>query len=141
MFSQVKAQLRSRADQLMAGRLRDVSRQYLYPLPLHLGANRMVVRTSDEAEAMLGLLRSALIARGVVSLKPCVVAIDLPRAGRFRIWVDWHELAVPAGGTRISSAVYYCRATPAGFRTEMIAYTRLSMPELNPQLAALALSA
>jgi hypothetical protein len=37
--------------------------------------------------------------------------------------------------------VYYCRKTPDGFRIEMIDYLRLSTPELQPQFAALALSA
>lgn len=141
MFSQVTATLRARADQLMAGRLQDVVQGYTYPLPLHMGAHRIVVRTPDEALAMLGLLRTALIDRGVVQLRPTVTAIDLPRAGRFRVWADWHELAIPVDGTRMSSAVYYCRNTGSGLRTEMVAYTRLSMPELNPQFAALALSA
>jgi hypothetical protein len=141
MFSQVTAHLRSRAERLMNGRIDDLSEHYIYPLPLYLASSRVIVRAPEEAAAMLRLVRAAFLERGVVALDPKVVAIDLPRAGRFRVWVDWHELAVPVEGTRISSAIYYCKATPAGIRTEMVNYTHLSMPELNPQFAALALSA
>ena len=70
-----------------------------------------------------------------------VAMIDLPRAGRFRVWVDWQEIAFPAEASRISQAVYYCRHTALGLRTEMLNYTFLSMPELNGQFEALALSA
>ena len=90
---------------------------------------------------MFCLLRAAYLERGVIALQPRVTAVDLPRAGRFRVWVDWHELAIPADESRLSSAIYYCRSTPAGLRTEMINYTSPTMPELSPHFAALALSA
>ena len=41
----------------------------------------------------------------------------------------------------MSQAVYYCRETELGLRTEMLDYTHLSMPELNQEFQALALSA
>lgn len=141
MFSAILSQFRTRADLLLAGDLDQVATCYHYPLPVHLADSLVVVRTPSEARAMLGHLRDQLIARGVVSVRPKIVAMDLPRAGRFRVWVDWTELAIPAEGTRVSSAVYYCRNTPSGLQVEMIDYTRLSMPELNPHFAALALSA
>lgn len=141
MFSMVEAQLRSRAELLLAGQLATVVRDYRLPLPLQLGEERLIVRTQGEALAILATLRQAFLARRVVALQPKVTAIDLPRSGRFRVWVDWQELAIPVDGTRLSSAVYYCRTAPGGVQTEMVEYTRQSMPELNPQFAALALSA
>jgi hypothetical protein len=141
MFSQVHALLRRRADRLLNGHIEDVVSQYIFPLPLYLGSSRVIVRSPDEATAIFGVLRAAYLDRGVVALQPKVIAIDIPRAGRFRVWAEWQELALPVEGTRISSAIYYCKATPAGIQTEMVNYTHLSMPELNPQFAALALSA
>lgn len=139
MFAKVQAQLRTRADLLLTGRLEDLVQQYHYPLPLFLGKSRLIVRNADEGRAMLALLREAFRERGVYAIRPEVRAVDVPTSDRFRFWVDWHEVAADA--TRVSSALYYSRLTPQGMRTEMVTYTRLSMPELNPSFAALALSA
>jgi hypothetical protein len=141
MFSQVGSQLRNRAAWLMAGQYDRIVAAYHFPMLVQLDSSRLVVRTPEEATAMLRLQRAAFAERGVVALKPCVTAMDLPRGGRFRIWVDWQELSLTEQSTPPSSAVYYCRQTPAGFRIEMVDYTRLSMPELRPHFAALALSA
>lgn len=141
MFQDVSAQLRHRADLLMQNRIDELVSFYQCPLPIELGDSRLIVRTTEEGRSMLSLLRSALLERGVFALRPTVVAMDLPRDGRFRLWVDWTEIAPTLADTRMSSAVYYCRATPRGPVNEMLCYTRLSMPELNPQFAELALSA
>jgi hypothetical protein len=141
MIAMVQSQLRLRAELLLAGRLGLVVRDYRIPLLVQLGPDRLLIRTQNEALSILAVLRQALLARRVVAMLPKVTAIDLPKNGRFRVWVDWQELAVPVDGTRLSSTIYYCRQTPGGMRTEMVEYTRLSMPELNQQFAALALSA
>lgn len=141
MFSQVTALLRSRSEKLLNGQLDELAANYVYPLPVHLGPSLVIVRSATEARSILAFLREALAKRGVFAVQPKVVAIDLPRAGRFRVWVDWNELAIPVEGTRRSSAIYYCKTTSDGLKTEMVNYTQLSMPELNPQFAALALSA
>ncbi|HLQ17692.1 MAG TPA: hypothetical protein VK146_01835 [Tabrizicola sp.] len=101
----------------------------------------MIISSADQARIIYDHLRKAYVDRGVVMLRPSVSAIELPRAGRFRVWVDWQEIAFPAEATRISQAVYYCRVSKLGVRTEMLNYTHLSMPELNPEFEALALSA
>jgi hypothetical protein len=77
----------------------------------------------------------------VMIFGPKVVALDLPRGGRFRAWVDWNELTMPVENARLSSVVYYLRETDSGLKTEMVEYTRLSMPELAPQLAAMGMAA
>jgi hypothetical protein len=141
MFSQLTAQLRHRAERLWNGQYDALAAQYVYPLPMYLGPKRLIVRNADEAASMMCLLRAAYLERGVIALQPRVTAVDLPRAGRFRVWVDWHELAIPAEKSRLSSVVYYCRNAPSGLCIEMVNYTRLSMPELHPHFAALALSA
>ena len=141
MFSKVASQLRNRAAWLLAGDYDRIVAQYQFPLPVHLGSSRVIVRSAAEARSMLQLQRLGFMERGVVALIPTVSAMDLPRDGRFRVWVEWHELTLPEQGPVQSSALYYCRQTPAGFRIEMVDYTRLSMPELQPHFAALALSA
>jgi hypothetical protein len=141
MFSHVASQLHNRAAWLLAGQFDRIVAEYCFPLPVHLGPSRVIVRSPDEATAMLRLQRGTFLERGLVALNPCVTAMDLPRGGRFRVWVDWHELARPGQGVQMSSALYYCRQMPARFRIEMVDYTRLSLSDLRPQFAALALSA
>lgn len=141
MFSHVATLLRNRADLLLQGAYDAVAADYHFPLPVFLDGRMVIVRTPDEAKAMLCLQRAAYLQRGVIAVRPQVRALDLPRSGRFRVWVEWQELALPVDGTRISDAVYYCQQSPSGLRIEMVNYTRLSMPELQPHFAALALSA
>jgi hypothetical protein len=141
MFSQVTAYFMRRSDLLLAGDYDKIAAQYIYPLPMYLGCSRVIVRNADEMTSMLCLLRSAYLQRGVITTLPHLTALDLPRSGSFRAWVDWQELALPAEHTRVSSAIYYCRTTATGLKVEMVEYTKMSMPELNPHFAALALSA
>lgn len=141
LFLQIATHLRSRGELLLSGQIDRLVSDYIYPLPIFLHSSRLVIHSPDYAWLVFSHLRAALVERGVVALRPKVSAIDLPRAGRFRIWVDWQEIALPVEATRISQAVYYCRDTGIGLQTEMVNYTHLSMPELDRRFAALALSA
>lgn len=141
LYSQISRHLRTRGELLLSGQFDRMIANYAFPLPVFLKANQLVIHTPDHAAAVFSQLRAALVARGVVSLRPSVSAIDLPRAGRFRVWVDWQEIALPAEETRISQVIYYLRDTDQGLRTEMLDYTHLSMPELDGQIGAHALSA
>jgi hypothetical protein len=141
MYSQITSALCHRAELLLSGRIDHLVEQFAYPLPVFMQSTRLVITSPDQARVIFDHLRLALVERGVVMLRPKISAVDLPRAGRFRVWVDWHEIAFPAEATRMSQAIYYCRISDLGLHTEMLNYTHLSMPELNPQIAALALSA
>jgi hypothetical protein len=140
-YSQVIAQMRSRADRLLRGNLDELVKDYVFPFPVDLMSTRMVVQTPEEGRALLELQRSTLLDRGVTSLQPDVTAVDLPRTGRVRVWVDWHEVGPAQEVMRVSTAIYYCSVHAGALKIEMINYTRLSMPELKPQFAALALTA
>lgn len=141
MNSQVTAHLRSCGDLLLSGRIDEMLTAYLFPLPIFLPAQRMLLHGPEEARAVFTVLRRSLLQSGVVALRPQVQAVELPRGGRSRLWVDWQELVMPAAEMRISQAIYYCRVTDLGPRIEMVNYTRLSMPELHQEFEALALSA
>lgn len=141
LYSQITAHLQTKGELLLSSQFDRLMDSYVFPLPIFLHTSRLVVSAPDQACTVFEHLREALVGRGVVALRPKVSAIDLPRAGRFRVWVDWQEIAFPVEATRVSQAVYYCRDTGIGLQTEMVSYTRLSMPELDRQFAALALSA
>lgn len=136
-YCQVIAQMRRRADGFLAGRLDELVKDYVFPLPIDLLSTRVIARTRLEGRALLELQRNSMVERGIIALQPDVTAVDLPRGGRFRVWVDWHEIAPTPEGARLSSAVYYCCMDGADLKIEMVDYIRLSTPELQPQFAAL----
>jgi hypothetical protein len=138
LYSQVIAQMRRRADHFLAGRLDNLVTDYVFPLPIDLMSTRIIARSRAEGRAMLALQRNSMMERGVIALRPDVTAVDLPRGGRFRVWVDWHEITPLPEGARVSSAVYYCKVAGAELKIEMVDYIRLSTPELQPQFEALA---
>jgi hypothetical protein len=141
MYSELTAQLRAKGEALLCGQIDCLVQGYAYPLPVFIQNTRMVIESPDHARKVLWHLRAALLQRGVVALFPRISAVDLPRSGRFRVWVDWHEMAFPAEATRMSQVIYYCRETEAGIQTEMVNYTSSSMPELNREFQTIALSA
>lgn len=124
----------------MRGDLAAVAADYRFPLPVFLDERRAIVRDAQEAVSMLRLQRAAYLERGVVTVRPRITALDLPRSNRFRVWVDWYEMALPVEGTRMSQVVYYCEKGPQGFRIVMVNNTLMSMPELQPEFLALALA-
>jgi hypothetical protein len=140
-YSGLIAQLRERGEFLLTGQIDRMVESYSYPLPLFMLNKRMVIQSPDHARRILWHLRAALLERGVVALYPQISAVDLPRGGRFRVWVDWQEIAFPAEATRMSQVIYYCRETAFGVQTEMVNYTVTSMAELDSEFEALALSA
>jgi hypothetical protein len=141
LLSRVTTHLRRRAELLLSDQIDLLATTYAYPLPVFLEERRLLIGGAPQARQVLGRLRDSLAERGIVDLRPRITAIDLPRGGRFRVWVDWMEIAVPATGSNLSSAIYYCRDTADGIVTEMVSYTRSATPELNRQIEELALSA
>lgn len=139
--SQITKHFRARGNLLLSGQFDRMAADFAYPLPIFLHSSRLLIASPEQAATVFRQLRDALALRGVVELRPRVSAIELPRAGRFRVWVDWQEIAPSSEETRFSQAVYFCRHTDSGLITEMVNYIRLSMPELDRKFAALALSA
>ena len=141
MHSHIAAQLRFRGELLLAGRIEELLENYIFPLPIFLPDERVLLSGQQEALLFFSLMRQALLRDGIVALRPEVRAVELPRGRRFRVWVDWNELTLTGGAGRSSSAIYFCRATALGPQVEMVNYTRASMPDLAQQFEALALSA
>jgi len=133
--------LRSRSACLLAGQLDPVVASFVYPLPIFAASRWIVLGNADQALSFCRHAHAVLCQRGVVALQPKVTAVELPRGGRFRVWVDWYELALPATGTRLTSAIYYMRDGSAGPQVEMIAYQLSRQSDICPQTEELALSA
>lgn len=105
-YSQITTHLRQRGEALLSGDTGRMVGDFLYPLPVFMQSSRIVITSPGHARVIFDHLRKALVGRGVVTLRPTIAAVDLPRAGRFRVWVDWQEIAFPVEASRMSQAVY-----------------------------------
>ncbi|OYW60066.1 MAG: hypothetical protein B7Z10_08045 [Rhodobacterales bacterium 32-66-7] len=140
-FAQILDLLRNRGEMLISGEVEPLMAEFVFPLPIYLPGRRIVLTSTKQARPYCEVVRTALCDRGVVALRPRVTAMELPRGGRFRVWVDWYELALPVQGTRLTSAVYFMKSGAAGPLTEMISYESPSMPEVCARVEDLMLSA
>jgi|GEM_PF-1294188 len=140
-LSHLTAHLAQRGEMLLSGQTDVLLATYAFPLPVFLEERLLLVRTHDQARSILDRVRGSLADRGIARIRPKVTAVELPRAGRYRVWVDWHRVAVPSDATLLMQAIYYCRDTADGCRIEMVNCTRLEHPGLNRQITALALTA
>lgn len=117
-----------RADLMTSGRIEDLGREHMFPLVLYLGDRQHVVNTLDGYIALVQRLRSAH--PGMINLHAEVTAMDLPRHGRFRVWVTYREKTAVGRGLVQAKAVHFCRETAMGIRTEMSEYAQCSPPRL-----------
>jgi len=123
MFQQVQDQVQRRADLLLAGQFEDMSRDYLFPLPVYLEHHMIALRTRAEGIARAAGLRNLLQMRQIERLTITVRAVEVPRDGRFRVWADWHAVSGSALRSRQLGLVYYMRDTRHGYRSEMLHYS------------------
>ncbi|KAF0115790.1 MAG: Uncharacterized protein FD150_814 [Rhodobacteraceae bacterium] len=140
-LSQLTAQFAQRGAMLLSGQIDMLLASYAFPLPVFLEERLLLVRSQDQARAILDHVCGSLVDRGVARVRPKVTAVELPRAGRYRVWVDWHDGAIPSDASLLMQAIYYCRDTADGSRIEMVNCTRLTHPGLDRQIEAMALSA
>jgi len=139
--SRVSAHFRSQAARMLAGDLCRIGAEYTFPLPIHFPDDMTVAFDLECSSRILAQRRAELMARGVVALRPSITALELPRSGKFRVWIDWKEMSASGEETPGSSAIYYCRSVDNGLQIEMIQYTHLSPPGEKPKQDRLARSA
>lgn len=139
--SQIVAHFQAQADQLLAGDQERFVEMYSLPLPIHSPGGLTVVVDPEGGTDFLNQMRAEWAKRGVVALRPDVSAIELPKANRFRVWIDWKEIDATGVEAPGSTIIYYCRKGPTGLRTEMMQYTRIATPGLVTDQTLIARSA
>ncbi len=136
MYDKVCALIQWRSDLAMAGRFDDLAREFALPLVMYLEDRRMVVQSHEQLAGFLVRLQEARRASGVVQVQSGLTALELPRNGRFRIWVRHHQMDGLGRSMSYSDAVYYTCETPQGLRTEIAEFSTCSVPEIWAGLAA-----
>lgn len=138
MFDKLRHDFQRRAELLLLGQCDDIARAHIYPLPLYLMDRMTVLQRPDQMAEVLREVHLSLRTRRVRHLIADVAAVELPRQGRLRVWIDWEELGEGASGHQVSKSVYFGRMTEAGFRPEAVQFSTLSMPDLRLHLPAVA---
>ena len=119
MYNSVGNLMEWRAGLIMSGRFEDLAREHLYPMPIYVGPERHTFSTPQTMEETYRDIRKRLVSAGVEKLTTRVTAVEVPRRGRFRVWVDWFALRKGEGPNCVALSVEYMRATQNGLRTEM----------------------
>lgn len=139
MYGKVSALMQWRSDLLFAGRYEDLAQEYRLPLVLYLKERPMVIHDTDQLVAVMAQLQASRRQRGIASVRSEVTAMDLPRNGRFRVWVRHHEIDVKGRVVTQSDSVQYCCETVQGIKGVMVEFGRCSIPEIwetqTPRLA------
>ena len=119
MYDSIGNLIKWRAGLIMSGRFEDLAREHLYPMPLYIGTKMRALASPRELEAVYRGIRTALLASGFTTLSAQVTAVEVPRRGRFRVWVDWVARLAGGRALRVASTVEYMQSTEQGLRTEM----------------------
>jgi hypothetical protein len=105
---------------------------YDFPFVMHLGREIFVFNTPLEAIEDWRAFRHRLVENGHFRCALTVVAQELPRAGRFRVWAELHHedaAGRPSGKSRMT---YFFRRADRGLRLEMEHVTQRALR--NPVL-------
>lgn len=122
MFNLMQQLMQQRLALLQEGRCRELSGLYLYPCPVYLSGIQHVMHGRKDMEQALSRLAQQLCRTGVVRMEATLAAVELPRQGRFRVWVNQRSLAADGSLVNRAAFVHYCRQTEAGVMTEMAEY-------------------
>lgn len=119
MYARLQNLMQWRMSLLLAGRHEDLAREYLYPYPVYMAGRQQVLRSPCEMQVSLRRLQTMKQALGVTRMEARVRAIELPRKGRFRVWVSGSSFCAEGKLQGTSQFVHYCRETSEGIKTEM----------------------
>ncbi len=96
---------------------------YRFPLPVQAGNRLLLCHTHHDLTRVFTAYLDGASARGQTRPSAELAAMELPRRGRFRVWMDW---CFRASDTQIpvrERTIYYCRLQDDQVQIEMIACT------------------
>ncbi|HMS94539.1 MAG TPA: hypothetical protein PKA03_04865 [Tabrizicola sp.] len=139
--SQILAHFQEQADRLVSGQLDGMGAMFALPLPIHFPSGMTIVLDPDAGQGILRQMSQELQKRGTVAARPEITAVELPKQGRFRVWIDWKETNAAGVEVTGSSILYFCRKVPTGLQTEMIQYLHVLAPGMVTDETRIARSA
>lgn len=106
---------------------------YDFPLALHLEDKLMVMDRPDDLIRWFADTARARRDAGLERIEARLVALDLPRQGRFRAWVVYSHYDAAGQVLRLSERTFYCRDRGGRIRVEMLHVTRLALGTPRPR--------
>lgn len=131
MYARVQHFADRLARNLMTDDLDHILSDHDFPLPLHLEDRFILIEQPCDFSALMGEIQHLRAEAGISISLPEVVAVELPRAGRFRAWVRWHHRSAEACGRGHSDYVYYLHERGSDLAIEMLHITHLSITGLR----------
>lgn len=128
MYGKLAEYMQWRVDLLMADRFEDLARGFVLPFALYRDDQQIVLPNPEELMQVFAQVRQDQRQRGVMRVEARMTAVDLPRQGRFRVWLTYVELDAQGRAVAQSDAILYCRETPDGPKCEMAEYGHCLLP-------------
>lgn len=128
MYARITNLMAWRAGLLMAGCAEALTREHLYPFAVYFGDRLQAMPSAAELAQTYRTIHRALTTLGAKQLEARVVAVGLPKAGRFRIWVDWWAELDDGSCRLVAQTVEYMRETAEGSRCEMTECSGWALP-------------
>ncbi len=103
-----------------AGGAEALCTHYTFPLPVQLHDGYSLIQSPKDLALAFDSLRARQTAAGLLNPSVEIAATELPRQGRFRIWLDW---TLTDSKTRLpvsERVVYYCSQIGRNIGIDMI---------------------
>lgn len=141
MYIRLHALLSDLTQRFQTGDFAGVIGHYDFPLPLEMEDRKVLITRPAEMERLLRDLYAARRHARFAATEPEIMAVELPRRSRFRVWVRYHHL--DAAGLRIdhSDRIFHCRDRGARVLIEGLQVTRLPRAEMRTWLPPRRISA
>ena len=114
------------AELYVADRLWEATQFWSFPCPVEVDGELMVMRDATALEAFFRRRRELARAAGLQELTPRIIAIEVPRDGRFRVWFRWIARLADRVVEDSNTSLYYMVRKPSGeLSIEMMDLVRL----------------
>lgn len=104
---------------------------YDFPLALHLEDRFVLLTCPADLERYLNDFKVAARAAEFASIRSKIMAVDLPRRGRFRAWVHYTHLDADGREVAQSQRIFFCRDSGDRIIVEMLELTKLPVQSLR----------
>ena len=134
MYSRLQALLADLTNRFHNGDFAGVIGHYDFPLPLEMEDRKVLITRPAEMERLLRALHHQRKSARFAATEPEIMAVELPRRRRFRLWVRYHHL--DAAGMRLdhSDRIFHCRDRGVRVLIEGLQVTRLPLTEMRTWL-------
>ena len=101
--------IQSHFDLIESGQIAKAMLDYDFPLAMQVNETMIICPSAEAYAARLTDLLATMQGAGNGLPKLRIVAIELPRHGRFRVWIDWSVINADGTQTVANRSIFYCR--------------------------------